>query len=197
MVQKRNSKVFRFRIQSLFIFIFSLIGLTLSCAFCSGDNEIELTRSDFCDQNIVMDSVNHLKFCYPEDWKTLNYPGKIFYASELSTNAPLKIAINFEIEVVPNCVTLEHALEIQKYKLTNQESFKDITIVDSNSLFFHGSKTQYYEVTSEVLKTDVVWFQYLVEHHDLVYVLTTLGPMSERRKTRFVWQKILNSFEWI
>lgn len=37
----------------------------------------------------------------------------------------------------------------------------------------------------------------LVEHHDLVYVLTTLGPMSERRKTRYVWQKILNSFEWI
>lgn len=164
---------------------------------CTRYNSIESVQFSESNSDFYADSLNGFSFRYPKSWKTLGFPGYIFYASQNNLALNQKVHINFSVSIVGERIGLRKASKIKENEWFNSDFFRFVNIRSRIGSRFNNEEAIDYEVSATIGSNEVYWFYKLVSHDGKIYGLSTVCQHDMMVEGQLISHSILKSFKFL
>ena len=137
---------------------------------------------------------DNIKFEYPTEWITRDFPGYYILVSE-PPKEEMSVMTTFDVAVERDSKNLKEYCEGYESKMSNNEQFKDFKIKEKNKIFFKGMEAIEYKCTATVSYLPIEWKSVVFKKDERIYKLSTTSMIGEFYLQKEITERIFDSFD--
>lgn len=137
---------------------------------------------------------DNIKFEYPTEWITRDFPGYYILVSE-PPKEEMSVMTTFDVAIEEDSKNLNEFCKEYENKMSNNGQFKDFKIKKKNKIDFKGVSAIEYNCTATVSNLHIEWKSIVFMKGGKIYKLSTTSLIGQFYLQKEITERIFESFE--